>query len=75
MRALFLVGEQFLVGRDWGSTVEDTSSDIGHEFRETSKLVSDLVGQFSRVAENDNRDFSIDGFAVMSVGSSASAVS
>jgi len=59
--ALFLVGEQFLVGRDGGSTVEYTGSDIGHELGETSKLVSDLVSQFSRVAENDDRDLSIDG--------------
>jgi hypothetical protein len=60
--ALLLVVQDLLVGRDGGTTVKDTGSDICHELGETSELVTDLVGKFSGVAQNDNRDFSVDGF-------------
>lgn len=64
VRALFLVGKDLLVGRDGSTTVEDTSSDIGHELGETSKLILDLIGKLPSMTENDDRNLAIDGFAM-----------
>lgn len=64
MRALFLVGKDLLVGRDGSTTVEDTSSDIGHKFGKTSKLILDLIGKLSSVTENDDRNLAINGFTM-----------
>lgn len=62
--ALFLVGKDLLVGGDGSTTVEDTSSDIGHELGETSKLILDLIGKLSSMTENDDRNLAIDGFTM-----------
>lgn len=59
VRALFLVGKNLLVGRNGSTTVKDTSSDIGHELGETSKLILDLIGKLSSVTENNDRNLAI----------------
>jgi hypothetical protein len=59
--ASLLLGELLVVGGDGGSTIEDLGSDIGHELGESSELVLDLVGQFSGVTEDDDRDLAVDG--------------
>lgn len=61
VRALLLVCEQLLVGGDGRSTVEHAGSDVGHKLGETSELVSDLVSQFTGVAQDDDGDLSVDG--------------
>lgn len=63
VRALFLVGKDFLVGRDGCSTVEHRGAHIGHVLGETSKLVADLVGEFTSVAENDDGNLAINRLA------------
>lgn len=68
VRALFLVGKDLLVGRDGSTTVEDTSSDIGHKFGKTSKLILDLIGKLSSVTENDDRNLAINGFNLLQSG-------
>jgi hypothetical protein len=50
-----LVGEKLDVCLDGCSAVEDTDPDIGEELGETVVLVSDLIGQLTSVAHNQNR--------------------
>lgn len=48
--------EEFLILLDGSSTVKDGSADIGHVFSESEVFISDLEGEFARVAEYDDRD-------------------
>lgn len=59
VRALFLVRQNLAVGGDGCSTVEDGSANVCHVLAETDKLVTDLVGEFTSVAENDDARLSI----------------
>jgi len=68
VRALVLGGELLGVGRDGGPTVEYVGPDVGHKLGETGEFVSDLVGEFSSVAKNDNSDFAVDRFDLLKAG-------
>lgn len=63
--ALGLVFEQRLVLLDGGTAVDDRRPDIGHVFAEAGVFVANLVGQLTRVAEDDDADFAVDGLDLL----------
>ncbi len=60
VRALFLVGQDLLVGLDGRTTVKHGGADVGHVLGEPGKLVPDLVRELTRVAQDDGRDLAVD---------------
>lgn len=59
MGASFLVLQSLHIGLDRGTTVEDTSLDVGHVLAETVVLITDLVGQLTCVAHDDDSNLAI----------------
>lgn len=68
MRTLVLALERLNVVLDRRSSVKHTSPQVGHELRESSVFVLDLVGEFSSVAEDDDRHLAVDGFDLLKRG-------
>ena len=48
--------EEFLILLNGSSTIEDGSADVGHVLGESEVLIADLEGEFTGVAEYDDRD-------------------
>ena len=59
MGALGLVSQHGLILLDRCATIDHGRAHLGHVFRETSILISDLVGQLTRVAQHNNGDFTV----------------
>jgi hypothetical protein len=68
VRASVLVLESLNVVLDGGATIEDARLDVGHVLAESVVLVSNLVGQLTSVAHDDNGDLAIDGLDLLKRG-------
>lgn len=68
VRASVFALESLDVVLDGSTTVEDTSLDVRHVLAESVVLVSDLVGQLTSVAHDDNRDLAVDGLDLLKRG-------
>lgn len=60
-----LVAEDVLISLQGRTTVEDLGADFREVLAEASKLVLDLEGQLTSVAENDDRDLAGDGLDLL----------
>lgn len=66
--ALVLVAEEFGVLCYRCAAVESADTNIGHVLGEASIFVFDLEGEFTSVAEDEDRDFSVDRFELLKRG-------
>lgn len=65
MRALALVSEEFGVFCNGGTTIKSADTNIGHVLGETSVLIFNLECEFASVAEDEDRNFSVDRFQLL----------
>lgn len=68
MRVSFLARQDFDVFLDGDASVEDGSSDVGHERAESVIFGSDLVGELTRVAHDKDGALAIDGIELLKGG-------
>lgn len=66
--AVVLVLEGLDIVLDGHSTVENAGLDVGQVLAEPVVLIANLVGQFTSVAHNDNRDLAIDWLYLLKSG-------
>ncbi|KAH3685471.1 hypothetical protein WICPIJ_003554 [Wickerhamomyces pijperi] len=57
--------QQLGVVLDWSTTVENSSADFWHVLGETLVFVTDLVGQFTGVTDDNGGDFTSDWFELL----------
>lgn len=63
--AEILVAKDILISLQRRTTIEDLRTDLREVLAEASKLVLDLEGQFTSVAQNDDRDLAGDGLDLL----------
>lgn len=68
VRTLCLVLEDGLVGGHGRAAVEDRGADVWHILGEARVLISDLVRELARVAEDDDAHFSVLGLNLLQSG-------
>lgn len=68
VRASLLVLESLNIVLNGGTTVEDSSLDVGHVLAEAVVLITDLVGQLTSVAHDNNGYLSVHRFDLLKSG-------
>ena len=68
MRTSLLILDQLDVLLNGRAPIENSRSNIGHVLAKPGILVADLECQFSGMAEDEDRDFAVDGFDLLERG-------